>query len=138
MNSMAGPVDPQSDLADSRNVLLVKELYEILEEQGIEAGIERLLAHAHPDFEFRPYVAEGRVLKGADEVRAFYRDQLATGTTLKLRSSSVEEHGDEVVVYGSLRVARAAGGFLESQISWTYRFRDGLLEEVYWSPRQAA
>jgi SnoaL-like protein len=116
----------------------LKEAFEVLREDGLEAGIERLLSTAHSDFEFRPYLAGGRVLRGADEVRAFFREQHAAGTALTLRATSFEEHGDEVVVQGSVRVGRPSGGFSESQLTWTYRFRDGLLQEAHWTPRQAA
>jgi ketosteroid isomerase-like protein len=136
MDSMAGPIDPHDDPADSHNVRIVKQVYDTLQEEGVEAGIERMLSEAHTDFEFRPYLAADRVLRGAEEVRAFFREQLATGTTLTLRPSSFEGAGDEVVVQGSVRVVRPAGGFSESQITWTYCFRDGRLAEAHWSPRQ--
>jgi ketosteroid isomerase-like protein len=72
-------------------------------------------------------------------VRAFYRGQLETGMAFTARPSTFEECGDdEVVVNGSLRVVRPNGGFAESQLSWTYRFRDGRLQEVRGGPRRAA
>jgi ketosteroid isomerase-like protein len=138
MNSMAGPVEPRSDRAGSRNMEVVKDAFEALAVGGLEAAVEHLLRHAHPDVEFRPYVAEGRVLRGTDEVRAFYREQLAAGPSLVPHPTSFEESGDEIVVNGSLRVVRPEGGFAESQISWTYRFEDGLLRDARWGPRQAA
>ena len=64
--------------------------------------------------------------------------QTAAGTQMRLNPTSFREAGDEVVVDGSIRVARPAGGFSESQISWTYRFREGRLAAAGWSPRQAA
>jgi ketosteroid isomerase-like protein len=135
MDSMAGPVEPRNGDADSLNVLVVKRAFDALEEEGLEAAVESLLSHAHPDVEFRPFVAGGRVLRGPDEVRAFFREQLADGTALSPKPMSFEERGDDVVVNGSLRVVRPTGGFAESQISWTYRFRDGLLQEAGWGPR---
>jgi len=57
-----------------------------------------------------------------------------TGLT---EAANMRASGDEVLVYGSIRVVRPTGGFSESQISWTYRFRDGRLAAVGWSPRQA-
>jgi hypothetical protein len=138
MDSLAGPVEPRSEIADSPNMRVIKGAFEAQEEGGLEAAVEHLLSHAHVDVEFRPYVAEGRVLRGAAEVRSFYREQLDTGTLLVLRPTSFEECGDEVVVNGSLRIVRPAGGFAESQLSWTYRFREGLLQTARWGPRQAA
>jgi ketosteroid isomerase-like protein len=137
MDSTAGPVGPGLHEIDSPNVRVVKGAYEMLGEIGLEASIEHLLSHAHEDFEFAPYVGAGRVLRGADEVRAFFRRQLEGGTALVPRATSFEECGDAVVVNGSLRVVRSSGGFAESQISWTYRFREGRLLEARGGPRQA-
>jgi ketosteroid isomerase-like protein len=138
MDSMAGPVGRGLEQLDSPNLRLVKSAYEILGESGLEASLEHLLSHAHEDFECAPYVGAGQVLRGADEVRAFFRGQVADGTALVARATSFEENGDSVVVNGSLRVVRSSGGFAESQISWTYRFRDGRLQEAHGRPRQAA
>jgi ketosteroid isomerase-like protein len=138
MDSMAGPVEPGLDHADSLNVRVVKDTFEVLSEGGMEAAIEHLLIHSHDDVEFAPYVGAGLVLRGRDEVRAFYRGQVESGTVMTARPTSFEECGDEVIVNGSLRVVRATGGFAESQISWTYRFRDGRLQEARGGPRRAA
>jgi ketosteroid isomerase-like protein len=138
MDSMAGPVEPGLDHADSPNVRLVKDTFDVLSESGLEAAIEHLLSHSHDDVEFAPYLGAGVVLRGPDEVRAFYRGQVESGTVLTARLSSIEECGDDIVVNGSLRVLRPAGGFAESQISWTYRFRDGRVQEVRGGPRRPA
>ena len=135
---MAGPVELGLDHADSPNVRVVKDTFEVLGESGMEAAIEHLLSHSHDDVEFAPYIGAGLVLRGRDEVRAYYRGQLESGTVMTARPSSIEEYGDEVVVNGSLRVLRPAGGFAESQISWTYRFRDGRLQEARGGPRRTA
>jgi ketosteroid isomerase-like protein len=138
MDSMAGPVEPGLDHADSPNVRLVKDTFDVLSESGLEAAIEHLLSHSHDDVEFAPYLGAGVVLRGPDEVRAFYRGQVESGTVLTARLSSIEECGDDIVVNGSLRVLRPTGGFAESQISWTYRFRDGRLQEARGGPRRPA
>jgi ketosteroid isomerase-like protein len=138
MNSVAGPVEPRSPVADSPNMRVVKHAFEELKKNGgMEAAVEHLLRHSHSNVEFRPYVANGRILRGPDEVRAFYREQLATGTAMEPRPMSFEECGDEVVVQGSLRVVRPTGGFAESQLSWTYCFRDGRLQSAHWGPHRA-
>jgi ketosteroid isomerase-like protein len=139
MDSLAGPVEPPLDHADSPNLRVVKGAFELLGEGRLEASIEHLLTHAHDDVEFCPYVGGGKVLRGPDEVRAFYRGQLEAGMVFTVRPSTFEECRDDVVVVnGSLRVVRPSGGFAESQLSWTYRFRDGRLQEFRWSPRHAA
>jgi ketosteroid isomerase-like protein len=139
MDSMAGPVEPRLDSADSPNLRVVKGAFELLGEGELEAAIEHLLSHAHDDVEFWPYVAAGEVLRGPEEVRTFFRGQLEAGVAFTARPSTFEECGDdEVVVNGSLRVARPGGGFAESQLSWTYRFRDGRLQEARGGPRHPA
>jgi ketosteroid isomerase-like protein len=138
MDSMAGPVEQGLEYADSPKVRIVKGAFEALDEGGLEAAVEHLLSHAHADVEFSPYVAAGQVLRGADEVRAFYRVQIDSGTVYMARLSSIEESADSVVANGSLRVLQSTGGFAESQISWTYRFRDGLIQTAGGGPRQAA
>ena len=92
---------------------------------------------AHEDCEFRPYIASDRVLRGHDEIRRYYGEAIAAGTHMRLNPTAFHDEGDEVVVDGSIRVARPTGGFSESQIRWVYRFRDGRLAEAGWSPRQA-
>jgi hypothetical protein len=138
MDLMAGPVEPHRDPADSPNMRIVKEAFDVLEEAGLEASMEHLLRHAHSDCAFRPYDVAGRVLRSPGEVRAFSREQATTGLTLLPRTLSFQERGDEVVVHGSLRVVRPTAGFAESQVTWTYRFRDGLLQEAGWGPRHPA
>jgi ketosteroid isomerase-like protein len=138
MDSMAGPVEPGLDHADSPNVRLVKDTFDVLSESGLEAAIEHLLSHSHDDVEFAPYMGAGLVLRGPDEVRAFFRGQVESGTVITARPSSIEERGEDIVVNGSLRVLRPTGGFAESQISWTYRFRDGRVQELRGGPRRPA
>ena len=69
-------------------------------------------------------------------MRAYYREAIAEGNVMSVRPTSFHEVGDQVVVNGSVRVGRATGGFSESQLSWTYRFREGLVVEAVWGPRQ--
>jgi ketosteroid isomerase-like protein len=126
-----------SPTPESSNLQVIRECFAAFSEAGVEAGLEALLRHSHEDCVFRPYTAAGQVLRGRDEVRRFFREAIAGGTTMSIRAQSFEEHGDEVVVNGSLRVGRPEGGFAESQIRWTYRFREGLVEEARWDPRGA-
>ena len=77
------------------------------------------------------------MLRGHNEVRRYYDEAIASGADMKLNPTSFHESGDDVMVHGSIRVARPAGGFSETQISWTYTFRDGRLATAGWQPRQA-
>jgi ketosteroid isomerase-like protein len=138
MDSAAAPPQPTSGLQESQNLQTIKAAFRASVDQGFEAGLEALLEVAHDDCEFRPYIAAGEVIRGHDEIRAYYQEAIAAGTDMRMRPTSFEEVGDRVVVNGSMRVGRPSGGFAESQISWTYRFRDGLLAEAGWSPRRGS
>jgi len=137
MKSLAARPAPQNGVAESPNLQAIKQAFRASTDEGFEAGLEALLSQAHEDCEFRPYIADGRVLRGHDEVRRYYGEAIAAGSQMRLNPTSFHESGDEIVVHGSIRVARPSGGFAETQISWTYRFRDGRLAAAGWSPRRA-
>jgi ketosteroid isomerase-like protein len=120
---------------DSPRVQLVKHAFRLVEDEGLEAGIEWLLSISHPDCEFRPYSATGRVLRGTEEVRAFFSSGGAAGRSLQVSPKRFEEEGDEVIVTGSIRLHHPAGGFAESQVRWAYRFRDDRVVSATWLPR---
>lgn len=123
---------------ESANLRAIKRAFTAFMESGTGAGVDALLRVAHDDCVFRPYSAGGRELCGHNEVRAYFRDAAAAGTSIRVTARSFEERGDEVIVSGSTRVGRPGGGFAESQICWIYRFRDGLVEEASWGPRHSA
>ena len=135
MDSLAARPAPHDGHAESPNLKAIRQAFRASVDDGFEAGLEALLSRAHADCEFRPYIADNRVLRGAEEIRRYYGEAIAAGTQMKLHPTSFHEQGDEVVVQGSIRVARPAGGFSESQISWSYRVRDGLLAAAGWIPR---
>ena len=135
MDSLAARPAPRNGHAESPNQHLIKQAFRASVDDGFEAGLEQLLSVAHADCEFRPYIASDRVLRGHDEVRRYYGEAIAAGTQMRLNPTSFHEAGDEVMVNGSIRVARPSGGFAETQISWTYRVRDGRLAAVGWNPR---
>jgi ketosteroid isomerase-like protein len=122
---------------DSPGMRAIKGAFQAFTEQGPQAGVEALLRAAHEDCLFRPYSAGGQVLSGHAEVRRFFAEAAVSGTQTHVRALGFEEHGDSIVVTGSVRVTRASGGFAESQVRWVYRFRDGLVAEASWGPRAA-
>jgi ketosteroid isomerase-like protein len=136
MDSLAARGEPNGARADSANLRVVKAAFRAFTDEGVMAGLEALLEHADEHCEFRPYTARTRVLRGPGEARSFFRGMLDEGVEMTLRSMSFHESDDSVVVNGSMRVARPTGGFSESQLSWTYRFREGKLVEASWGPRQ--
>jgi ketosteroid isomerase-like protein len=137
MDSLVARPASQNGHAESPRMRTIKEAFRASADEGLEAGLEVLLRDACEDCEFRPYIASDRVLRGHEEIRRYYGDAIASGTDMKLNPTSFHEIGDGVVVHGSIRVARPTGGFSETQISWTYNFRDGRLAAAGWGPRQA-
>jgi ketosteroid isomerase-like protein len=129
---------PNGSLVDSANMLVIKEAFRAFNEDGLEAGVDSLLGSSHEDAIFSPYLAGGQVLNGQREAREFFRRSIEAGESMSVRAQTFEDHGDEIVVSGSVRVLREGGGFAESQVRWTYRFRDGRVAEARWGPRHAA
>jgi hypothetical protein len=133
MSSLAAGSPPQ---LDSANLLAIKEAFRAFGDD-IDAGLDLLLRNAHQDCEFRPYIGDGQVIRGPESIRRYYDEARAAGTEMSINPTSFHEVGDEVIVHGSIRVARPSGGFSESQLSWTFTFRDGRLASAGWGPRQA-
>jgi ketosteroid isomerase-like protein len=138
MDSLVARPASQNGHAESANMRTIKEAFRASVDEGFEAGLDVLLRDAREDCEFRPYIASGHIICGHDAIRAFYRTAMTAGTEMRLRPSSFHEDGDTVVVNGSMRVGRPSGGFSESQISWTYKFREGRLAQASWSPRRVS
>jgi ketosteroid isomerase-like protein len=136
MDSLAARTVLTDGPSESSNLRLIREAFDVSVTQGFLAGLEALLEVAREDCEFRPYIASGHIITGREAIRAFYRSAAAAGTEMRLRPMSFHEDGDSVIVNGTMRVARPSGGFSESQISWTYTFRDGQLAQVSWGPRR--
>jgi ketosteroid isomerase-like protein len=122
---------------DSPNLRLVKDFWRVFENEGPLATLELMLANAHEDLELRPFVGGGRVFREPDEIREYMRQEIADGATLQATPWSFEEIGDEVVVAGSLRILRRDGSIADSQLRWTFRFRDGRLAEAGSGPLAA-
>ena len=96
----------------------VKAAFRTADAEGFDAGLDALLACA-------PHR-----LRGHDKIRQYYRQIEAGGTMMTIRGTTFHEDGEDVVVDGALRVMRPGGSLAESQISWRYRFEDGLLREA--------
>ena len=133
MSSLAAGSPPH---VDSANLLAIKEAFRAFGDD-IGTGLDLLLRNAHEDCEFCPYIGDGQVIRGPEEIRRYYDEARAAGMEMRVNPTSFHEVGDEVIVHGSIRVARPSGGFSERQLSWTYRFRDGRLASAGWGPRQA-
>src|SRR5687767_7674563 len=77
-------------------------------------GLEGMLAMVPPDVEWRPVAAGGKVLRGNDEIRAFWDREQAAGKREQAVAYRFEQDGDCVLVSGSLRQF-APHGWSDSQ-----------------------
>ena len=116
--------------AEQQNLRLVRRLWATAD-QNPEASRHPFFEIAHEDVEMQLYMAGGRVLRGQRAFVGF----LAGHPDVKVKATAhrFECAGDDVVVHGWVRVQRD-GGFAESQLKWTYTFRDGLVSRLVMSP----
>ena len=143
-------MDSHDELAVNRaappgpNLAAVQNVWRLYESSGILAATEELMRISHDDVEVRSYVAHAatspgerdvEVLRGSEEVMAFYRKADEDGVSVRARAKSFEVEGDSVEVRGSVRVVRPDGSFAESKLLFSYHFRDGLIDEIAWQSR---
>jgi ketosteroid isomerase-like protein len=121
----------------------VKGVFDRIASDGVVAGVEQLVTFCHDDLELRPYAATGagegdaqdELLRGKDAVLDFFERRTTGGYSLQIRTKGFDVEGDVVAVRGSARVGRPDGSFAETNLSWNFHFRDGLVDEVGWAPR---
>ena len=123
----------------SRNLDKIKHLWRVYEEKGQKAGMDVLLANCDDRSEFRPYTAEGRLLRGPEEFRAFFETATANGTTVNAVAHQFMQDGAKVEVLGSIRVTRGTGGLADAQVRWSYHFdEDGVIRCAEYAPLGAS
>jgi ketosteroid isomerase-like protein len=136
--TVAGGTTSTPDLA------AIQRVYDRIAAEGAFAGVEELLTFCHEDVEMRSYAGSGpgsagggqqELLRGAEEIREFFRTSIESGSKPQPRAKVFQVVGDSVVVRGSIRLTRPDGSFAETKLSWTYHFRDGLVDEINWEPR---
>ena len=122
----------------------VERVYELIDRDGVLAGVEHLLTFCHEDLEMRAYAGQAagvgedprhELLRGRQEVLDFFRGRIESGFGFRIRARGFEADGDTVWVRGSIRLARPDGSFAESSVRWKFHFRDGLVDEISWEPR---
>ena len=118
----------------SQNLAAVKDLWRVYERQGHDAGIDALLAIAHPDAEFRFFATEGKVLRGGDELRDFYRNGRTEGVSVKAAAYDYSDDGDTISVSGWVRVNRDGGSLADAQVRWIYEFEGGRVRRMTYAP----
>jgi hypothetical protein len=128
---------PVCDRMDSPNLHAVKELWRVYERQGHDAGVEALIDISHPDAEFRFYATGDEVLRGPDELRAFYRNGRMTGVTVRAAAYEYAADEDTVTVSGWVRVAREGGGLADAQVRWIYEFEGDRVRRMVYAPLAA-
>jgi ketosteroid isomerase-like protein len=92
-----------------------------METNNIARASEELLTHSADDVVFEPLSAQGRVLKGREELRSFWESFEDEGAQIRAGAYSVTEDGDAVVVNGWVRTIRD-GRLADTQSRWVYRF----------------
>jgi ketosteroid isomerase-like protein len=92
-------------------------------------GIEATLDEADDGVEWLPSAADGRVLRGHEELRDWARSLRTEGRTLTAHVYAIEERGETVLVAGHLRVDDGAA-IADRQMHWLYLFEDGRLRRA--------
>jgi ketosteroid isomerase-like protein len=88
-------------------------------------GIAGMRPYVDEDVEFTPTDDSGTI-RGFDALAAYWHDR---GAKQSVVPHAWEQHGDCVLVHGSLRMFRD-GGFVDTQPSWVYFFDDGKLSRA--------
>lgn len=107
--------------AEQQNLAVVRRLWRQSQDNP-GAASHPFFEVAHEDVEMTLYQAGGRTLRGRGALAAF--EAASPNLSVTAKAHRMESHGDDVVVHGWVRVRRN-GGYAESQLSWTYTFRDG-------------
>lgn len=117
----------------SARMELVRRLFEVFDRDGVEGVLEIV----PDDVVWVPSSGDGRRLVGA-EVAEHLQAQASAGVQQDQRLLGIEEHGEDVVVQGSLRFSTASG-HVDEQLYWVYRFEgDRLREALAFPTRRAA
>jgi anti-sigma B factor antagonist len=103
-------------------VQVVRELWEAYGAGGADA----MLAAAGEDVVWQPYVTPGRIYRTTAELRAALVALEEKGVRYEARLQDLEEHGNVVLVSGTVRIDRS-GEVEERQAHWAYHFREGRL-----------
>jgi hypothetical protein len=122
---------------DSPNLRAVKELWRVYEREGHDAGVEALIAIAHPEAEFQFYATGDEALHGADELRAFYKNGKMEGVEVRAAAYEYSTGEDTVTVSGWVRLARERGGLADAQVRWIYEFEGDQVRRMIYAPLTA-
>jgi ketosteroid isomerase-like protein len=108
----------------------VRRMWAAFERDGVAA----LRPYVDDDVEWTPSNGAGTI-RGFDELVDYWDSH---SSMLSVVAHAWEVHGEAVLVHGSLRMFRD-GGFVDTQPSWVYFFRDGSLRRaVAYASREEA
>jgi ketosteroid isomerase-like protein len=94
-----------------------------MENNDLARAAEELLEHSAEDVVFEPHAAQGREIRGHDELREFWSRFQGEGLQLRAGAYSIAEEGDSVIVTGWVRTIHE-GRLADTQARWVYRFND--------------
>jgi ketosteroid isomerase-like protein len=94
-----------------------------METNDLGRASEELIEHCADDVVFEPQAAQGRLIRGHEELRKFWAGFTDGGVQLRAGAYSVTEEGDSVVVTGWVRTIKD-GRLADTQSRWVYRFND--------------
>jgi ketosteroid isomerase-like protein len=109
-------------MSQETQIRLVRRLWEAVEENGLEAGLQL----TDPDVEWAPHAAGGRVLT-SQELLDFFNEFQGERQVAEARLYSVNAEGpNTVLASGSFRL-KGSGGIAEFQIHFVYEFDEDRL-----------
>jgi ketosteroid isomerase-like protein len=94
-----------------------------METDDLAHAAEELLANSAQDVVFEPHAAQGRQIRGHEELRRFWADFVKDGLQIRAGAYSITEEGDSVIVNGWVRTIDE-GRLADTQSRWVYRFDD--------------
>ncbi len=92
-------------------------------------GVGQMLPLVDEHTEWLPVSGQGRILRGRQEIAAFFEALDAAGQRIESRPYAFEDHGPCVLVSASLRQAQPVG-FAESTVHYVFSFEGDRLRRA--------
>jgi ketosteroid isomerase-like protein len=115
-------------IRESGKLAVVRQIWDEWATGGPAAAAAVLFAHSDEDIELRAGIGgvEQRV-RGHEQIRSALPESPLR--ILGAKPYSFSEEGDDVIVSAWVRM-RENGGYVDAQVRWRYRFREGRIVEV--------
>jgi ketosteroid isomerase-like protein len=105
---------------------------------------DAILDLAHPEVDYRPYLATVAggpgAYRGHGGLRRYLRDLDEAWSTFEAQIHSLRSVGEHVLMEGRLRATgRTSGAEVDAEMSWVHTFRDGKYARlrIFIDPREA-